>query len=162
MCVTLDSAYSGDTLFQIARDVWGLNMVGTCQVNRSGVFPHAVKDKSSLKVGSYDSILYQHRTLNLCYAMWADNNIVKTLSNFHTPEILEAGTGVRRRRKVDGKREDKKTEVPCPSQQKHYSSTFHLIDKGNGKESKYDMGGQTKGHYWAPKLSMRFWNFGLP
>ena len=98
MCVTLDSAYSGDTLFQIARDIWGLNMVGTCQVNRSGVFPHAVKDKSSLKVGSYDSILYQHRTLNLCYAMcyamWADNNIVKSFSNFHTPEILEAGTGV--------------------------------------------------------------------
>eukprot|EP00956_Cyclotella_meneghiniana_P039672 scaffold176861_cov23-Cyclotella_meneghiniana.AAC.1 len=23
------------------------------------------------------------------------------------------------------------------------------------------MGGQTKGHNWAPKLSMRFWNFGL-
>lgn len=23
------------------------------------------------------------------------------------------------------------------------------------------MGGQTKGHNWAPKLAMRFWNFGL-
>jgi hypothetical protein len=51
--------------------------------------------------------------------------------------------------------------VSCPAQQKDYSETFHLIDKGNGKEKKYDMGGQSKGHNWAPKLLMRFWNFNL-
>jgi hypothetical protein len=58
-------------------------------------------------------------------------------------------------------REQEQKEVSCPVQQRDYSETFHLIDKGNGKESKYDMGGQTKGHNWAPKLCMRFWNFGL-
>ena len=58
-------------------------------------------------------------------------------------------------------REQEKTAVPCPEQQKDYSETFHLIDKGNGKESKYDMGGQTKGHNWAPKLSLRYFNFGM-
>ena len=39
----------------------------------------------------------------LCYAMWADNNIVRTLSNFHRPEILEAG--LKRKRKVNKMRE---------------------------------------------------------
>ena len=78
MCVTLDSAYSGDILFQIARDVWGLNMVGTCQLNRSGGGDLGVDDKKRMKSGTYESCLYQHRVLNLCYAMWADNAIVKT------------------------------------------------------------------------------------
>eukprot|EP00956_Cyclotella_meneghiniana_P004248 scaffold5201_cov42-Cyclotella_meneghiniana.AAC.2 len=90
--------------------------------------------------------------------MWADNAIVKTLSNFHTPEILEAGLGVNRRRRVDGMREFDLTAVQCPIQQKDYSETSHLIEKGNGKESKYDLGRQTKGHNWAPKLVMRFFN----
>ena len=58
-------------------------------------------------------------------------------------------------------REAEKTDVLCSVQQRDYSETFHLIDKGNGKESNYDMGGQTKGHNWAPKLTMRYWNFGL-
>eukprot|EP00956_Cyclotella_meneghiniana_P007123 scaffold9663_cov35-Cyclotella_meneghiniana.AAC.2 len=93
------------------------------------------------------------------YAMWADNSIVKTLSNFHSAEVWTAGTGVSRRRRVDGVREQDKTQVPCPEQQKDYSETFHLIDNGNGKESKYDMGGQSKGHNWALKLTMRYFNF---
>eukprot|EP00956_Cyclotella_meneghiniana_P001713 scaffold1870_cov73-Cyclotella_meneghiniana.AAC.4 len=161
MCVTLDSAYSGDILFQIARDVWSINMVGTCQSDRSGGGALGKDEKKSMKIGSYESIMYQHRVKNLVYAMWADNSIVKTLSNFHSPEVLTAGTGVSRRRRVDGVREQDKTQVPCPEQQKDYSETFHLIDKGNGKESKYDMGGQSKGHNWAPKLCMRYFNFGL-
>eukprot|EP00956_Cyclotella_meneghiniana_P004059 scaffold4911_cov47-Cyclotella_meneghiniana.AAC.17 len=75
--------------------------------------------------------------------------------------VSTQGTGVSRRRRVDGVREQDKTQVPCPEQQKDYSETFHLIDKGNGKESKYDMSGQSKGHNWAPKLSMRYFNFGM-
>jgi hypothetical protein len=95
--------------------------------------------------------------------MWADNAIVKTLSNFHSPKILEAGSGVLHRCRVDGRHESTLTEVPCSEQQKDYCETFHLIDKGNGKESKYNMGvgGQSKGHNWAPKLTMRFFNFNL-
>jgi hypothetical protein len=93
--------------------------------------------------------------------MWADNAIVKTLSNFHSPKILEARSGVLCRHQVDGQPELTPTEVPCPEQQKDYCETFHLIDKGNGKESRYNMGGQSKGHNWAPKLTMRFFNFNL-
>jgi hypothetical protein len=39
-------------------------------------------------------------------------------------------------------RENDRTDVSCLTQQKDYSQTFHLIDKGNGKESKYDMSGK--------------------
>ena len=37
--------------------------------------------------------------------MWADNNIVRTLSNYHWPEVLPQEEGVMRKKKVDGKRE---------------------------------------------------------
>jgi hypothetical protein len=122
-------------------------------------------DKKTMKIGSYESIIYQHRVKNLSFTLWlwADNNIVKTLSNFHSPEVLAAaaGSGMLRRRRVDGSSEQEQTEVSCPLQHKDYSEKFHLIDKGNGKESKYDLGGQTKDHNWAPKLNMHFFNFGL-
>ena len=36
-----------------------------------------------------------------------------------------------------------------------------LIDKGKGKESKYDLAGRTKGHNWSPKLHFHFFNFEL-
>ena len=52
MCCTLDSAYCGDILLQIARDVWGLNMVGTCQSNRSGGGDLGVPDKKKLKLSA--------------------------------------------------------------------------------------------------------------
>eukprot|EP00956_Cyclotella_meneghiniana_P033550 scaffold96912_cov61-Cyclotella_meneghiniana.AAC.1 len=161
MCCTLDSAYMGDILGQVAREEWKMNLVGTCQSDRTGAGPQAKEAKAAMKVGNYESVMFQHKALPLTYALWSDNSIVKTLSNFHTPEVLEAGSGVARRRRVDGQREMERTEVQCPLQQKDYSETFHLIDKGNGKESKYDLGGQTKGHNWAPKLHMRYFNFGL-
>jgi hypothetical protein len=68
----------------------------------------------------YKFMMFQHQSKSLSYIMWVDNNIVRTLSNFHTPEISEVGKGVVRRRRVE---------------QKDYCETFHLIDKGNGKES---------------------------
>ena len=161
MCLTMDSAYMGDIMGQIGREEWEINMVGTCQSDRTGAGPTAKEAKAKMKPGTYESVLFQHRDKPLCYAMWSDNNIVKTLSNFHKPEILQVGDEVLRRKKVDGVREANKTDVSCPVQQRDYSKTFHLIGKGNGKESNYDMGGQTKGHNWAPKLTMRYWNFGL-
>ena len=42
-----------------------------------------------------------------------------------------------------------------------YSETFHLIDKGNSNEANYDMGGHSKTHNWAPKLTMRYFNMNL-
>ena len=92
-----------------------------------------------MKIGSYESIIYQHRVKNLSFALWADNNIVKTLSNFPSPEVLAAGSGILCHRQVDGSSEQEQTEVSwCPLQQWDYSEMFHLIDKGNCKESKYD------------------------
>jgi hypothetical protein len=57
--------------------------------------------------------MFQNENKKLTYTMWADNAIVKTLSNFHSPNILEVGSGVLRRRQVDGIREQSQTEVPC-------------------------------------------------
>jgi hypothetical protein len=33
--VTMDSAYMGDIMAQIGREIWGMNMIGTVQCNRS-------------------------------------------------------------------------------------------------------------------------------
>jgi len=49
-----------------------------------------------------------------------------------------------------GSREMKQKAVPCPEQTKEYCEMFHLIDKGNGKEAKYDMAGKSRSHNWAP------------
>jgi len=35
-CVTMDSAYMGDTMGQIGREEWKINMVGMAQTNRTG------------------------------------------------------------------------------------------------------------------------------
>ena len=39
--------------------------------------------------------------------------------------------------------------------------TFHLIDRGNGKEAKYDMARESKSHKWVPKLVFRMFNMVL-
>ena len=44
---------------------------------------------------------------------------------------------------------------------REYSETFHLIDKGNGKEVKYDMAGKSPKHNWSPKLVFRMFNMAL-
>ena len=49
--------------------------------------------------------------------------------------------------------------VPCPVQQLDYSNHFYWIDKGNGQEERSKIMIKTKLHNWAPKLSLRFYNF---
>jgi hypothetical protein len=80
------------------------------------------------------------------------------LSNFHSPEVIQ--DVLNHKRKGDGAREQAQTPVPCPKQNKDYSETFHLIDKGNGAESKYDIALESHRHGWTPKLSMRYFNMG--
>ena len=128
-------------------------MVGMAQTNRMGA--PAAADVQKLKVGTYVSIFWQNRMLNLCYVVWSDNNKVKTLSNFHSPVVLEVGLDMLRKMRVDGKRDRDKSEVPCSVQMKDYCETFHLIDKGNGAEANYDMGGESRSHNWSPKLVFR-------
>ena len=48
--------------------------------------------------------------------------------------------------------------MPCPEQNWEYSKTFHPIDKGNGVEATYDMGGKSRTHNWSPKLVLRLLN----
>ena len=96
--------------------------------------------------------------------MWSDNNIVKTLSNFHLPTILvilAEGEEVLRKRKVDGEHERHQSWVPCPIQNQDYSGTYHWIDKGNGVESNFDMDGTSRTHNWAPELTMSHFNMTL-
>jgi hypothetical protein len=150
-CVTMDSAYMGDIMAQIGREEWMMNMVGTAQSNRTGANVKDVIDK--MKVGTYESCFWQHNNKNLVYAAWSDNAIVKTLSNFHGVLSLDAINGVMRRGKdKNGLREMKQKAVSCPAQTKEYCMTFHLIDKGNAREAKYDMAGATLSHNWSPKL----------
>ena len=160
--LVMDSAYMSDQMAQVGREVWKVNMVGTVQSNRTGggkLGKASLKAKEILK-GSADSLLYQHSTLPLAYAIWADNNFVKTLSNFHTPCIVEDGVK-RKRKNKQGRRDQYQTSVPIPSQTKDYCETYHLIDKGNGREAKFCIGGGSKKHGWSPKLAARLFNMNL-
>ncbi len=58
-----------------------------------------------LKVGTYESIFWQHPMINLCCVVWSDNKKVKTLSNFHSPDVLEVGLIMLRKIRFDGKTE---------------------------------------------------------
>ncbi|OEU06056.1 hypothetical protein FRACYDRAFT_256571 [Fragilariopsis cylindrus CCMP1102] len=53
------------------------------------------------------------------------------------------------------------TDVNCPEQQWVYCQTYHLIDKGNGSEAKYDLSTESHLHGWSPKLASRFFNMNL-
>eukprot|EP00956_Cyclotella_meneghiniana_P007498 scaffold10154_cov63-Cyclotella_meneghiniana.AAC.21 len=111
-----------DSFKHNAQEEWSMNMMGTCQSNRSGGWLHSAADNEKLKVGAYECAMYQHNSLPL------------------SPELLPAGMGVNWRKRVDGVREYESTPVQFPLRhQRDYSLTIHLlIDKGNGKGSKYD------------------------
>jgi hypothetical protein len=143
----------------IGRDLWRINMVGTAQANHTGANIDCTK---LMKKGTYSSVCWQHVWRSLCFAMWTDNTLVRMLSIFHSPEILEAGMGVmRKKRDSDGKRERTKTEVLCSAQTRDYCNTFHLMDKGNGVEANYDLGGKSRLHNWSPKLIFWLYNMSI-
>jgi len=144
----------GDIMAQIGRHKWKFNMLGTTSENRTGA--ELKEKKASMRKCTYESIIFQHDSEELVLAMWSDNNIVRTLSNFHSPDIVE--DGLNRKKKVDGKRERAQTPVPCPQQNKDYSETFHLIDKGNGAAANYIIALESHNHGWTPKLGMRYYN----
>jgi hypothetical protein len=56
-CVTMDSAYMGDIMAMIGRNVWHINLVDTLQANRTGANIDCTK---SMKKGTYNSICWQH------------------------------------------------------------------------------------------------------
>ena len=95
----------------------------------------------------------------MCYTIWSDNNIVCNLSDFHTPKVVD--TSVNRKTNINGVQERAQIDVPCPQQNIDYLETLHLIDKGNGAEVKYELGGQNRTHGWIPKLSCRLFNMNV-
>ena len=109
-CVTMDSSYMGDIMALIGRHGWLINMVGTANENRTG--DDTKEKKKGIKKGHYESILFQHNNKPLCYVMWSDNNIVRILSNFNPPKILQ--DGLLKKRWVGGVRKRHQTSVSCP------------------------------------------------
>jgi hypothetical protein len=108
-----------------------------------------------MKKGTYNSVCWQHVWQSIFFALWSNNALVRTLSNFHGHEILEAGMGVlRKKRDSDGKWERTKTEVPCPAHTRNYCNSFHLIDKGNGAEVNYNLGGKSHLHNCCQRLDL--------
>ena len=84
--VTIDNAYMSDIMAQIRRYEWGINMVGTSQVNRTGVDAKAtiMGMKKQSRKENHELYLWQHNNLPLVFAAWNnDNDVVKSLSNFH-------------------------------------------------------------------------------
>jgi hypothetical protein len=160
-CVVMDSAYMGDAMCQVVRAKWGINnMVGTVQSSRTGggrLGKAAIKAKEVEK-GTHESLLYQHNTKPLLHAVWADNNFVKTLSNFHSPVVLRGGMRRRVRDPVTKKRAREQTDDDCNEQQVDYCNTYHQIDMGNGAETKHDLSTESHLHGWGPKLAARYFN----
>ena len=162
-CLVMDSAYMGDVMALIGLHIWHINMVGTVQANRTGGGKKGMEDlsKKVIKKGSYESLFYQHKDEGLTYAIWADNNFVKTLSNFHSPTIVQGGVKRKRRDAITKRRELQQSPVDCPDQMREYCETYHWIDKGNGAEAKFDLGGESHLHGWSPKLAARLFNMNL-
>jgi hypothetical protein len=161
--VVMDSTYMGDAICQVGREEWKINMVGTVQSSWTGggrLGKAAIKAKE-IEKGTHKSLLYQHNTKPLLLAVWADNNFVKTLSNFHSPTIVEGGMKRRVRDPVTMKRAREQTDVDCNEQQIDYCVTYHHIDKGNGAEAKYDLSTVSHLHGWGPKLASRYFNMNL-
>jgi hypothetical protein len=162
-CVVMDSAYMGDAMCQVGQVEWGINMVGTVQSSRTGggrLGKAAIKE-NEIEKGTHESLLYQHNTKPLLHAVWADNNFVKTLSNFHPPTIVEGGMRRRVQDPVAKKRSREQTDDDCNEQQIDYCKTYHKIDKGNGAEAKYDLSTESHLHGWGPKLAACYFNMNI-
>jgi hypothetical protein len=87
---------------------------------------------------------------------------VKTLSNYHSATVLEVEDGLMQRAKDESRKKVMHQKaVPCPAQTKVYCKTFHLIDKGNGKEAKYHMARKSQSHNWVPKLFFHLFNMAI-
>ena len=117
----------------------------------------AEPDVKALKPNTHESLFCQHKTEPLLHAVWSDNNIVKTLSNFHSP-VIEVGGILRKQKDDDGDREREQTPADVPEQQKEYCENFHWIDKGNANEAKCKLDYESKTHGWAPKVACRLFN----
>ena len=107
-CVSIDSAYMGDIMTLIGHHEWKIKMLGTTQENRTGADNAA--EKKAMKKNTYETAMWQHDCESLCYAIWSGNNLIQTLSNFHTPMVVEGG--MKRKRRANGVHEREPADVP--------------------------------------------------
>ena len=88
-------------------------MVGTAQVNRTGADAKASVDGMKAKMkGTQATAMWEHKELPLVFAAWANNAIVKMLSNFHSPVMIN--NSVQWLCKIDGVRQRNPVDVPVP------------------------------------------------
>tara|TARA_B110001450_G_scaffold177989_1_gene166263 strand:- start:305 stop:700 length:396 start_codon:yes stop_codon:yes gene_type:complete len=130
-------------------------MVGTIQANCTGApMAASVKGPQAIKEKTYEYKMWQLNTQSLVADVWLDDNLVKTLSNYHQPQLIAAGM-MRRKIGDGGIREKDATPVNAPIQNVDYSDTYYQIDdKSNQIEARYVLAKQgRKKHGWAPKLS---------
>jgi hypothetical protein len=109
------------------------------------------------------SVFSINTTASPCFTLfvWRDNNFVKTLSNFHSTVIIRGGMRRKRRDLQTKRREKEQSDDDCSQQQKDHCMTYHLIDKGNGAEAKYDLSTESHLHGWPPKLAARYFNMNI-
>jgi hypothetical protein len=97
----------------------------------------AIKAKE-IEKGTHESIFYQHKTKPLLHAIWADNNFVKTLSNFHSPTIVEGGMKRRVRDPVT-KKEEQESKLMLIALNNRMTTSTLSIRLIKGMESKLSM-----------------------
>jgi hypothetical protein len=156
----MDSAYMSDAMCLVGRYVWLFNFVGTVISSRTGAGTLGKEAclANEIVIGGHESLLFQHNTHPLMYAVWGDNNFVRTLSNFHSPIVVPNGIMRKCRDPITKVRAREATEVNISEQQLAYCDTYYVIDKGNGIEAKYDLACESHLHGWSPKLSLRYIN----
>ena len=47
------------------------------------------EDKKGMEKNTYKAEIWQYDIEPLLYAIWSDNNLIQTLSNFQTPEVVD-------------------------------------------------------------------------
>ena len=158
--VTCGSVYMGNIITaQVSHKEWKINMVIIIQLDQLGSDIELVCD--AMKKRMYDTIIWQHKELDLCVAACADDAVVKTLSNFYCTIVINQGIQQQGLSKYSKRMKDP-APVDCSEQMIAYSETFHLIGKGNSVESRYIMDlGASKIHGMTHKLLLRLINMTL-
>jgi hypothetical protein len=106
-------------------------MVGTCQTDRCGAgsLGKTTVKADEIEIGGHESLLYQHNTKPLTYAIWANNNLVKTLSNFRSPAIGQGGIKRKIRNPLTNQRERVQSDVNVMISKTIVQLLFRNIDK---------------------------------
>ena len=82
----VDNNFEWDEVFDFPseHDIWKINMAGTIQFNQTDApMTVSVKGRQAMKKKTYEYKMWQHKTQPSVAAVWSDNNLVKTLSNYH-------------------------------------------------------------------------------